>query len=796
VAERVSDARVRLYGPATLPGPPEPAPLGPTLALVVALAFGGFAVVMSLVMLIHRPTPLPMPFPSLGLPSQNQRAETLSYLLAFAVVLPAALLAAPRLARAVAAGPNAPGLPILTGGVAGSLALVLLGLRLAGAVHLPDGMKTLLLLAAVWWAVVASALARATRPRPWGALLRLAPWASSAWAGAAVLTLGVVLTVTRLRDLSPVGVGAGAMASLAVLWADRRRAPRRLARPWGAVVDAVVVAGILALVPDLHIFRAAHGDLDIAVETRIIGFHQDFLLGPANQVLHGGTLLVDTASQYGVGSIYALVAWFHLVPIGYGTLGFLDDVLTALWFAAGYGILRMAGVSRFISASALGVAIVALVFHLGYPVGAVPQDGPLRFGLPMAVLVTSLAGERWPRRASAARTATLVTLGLSAVWSLEGFVYTAAVYATVVAHQAWLRREPGRRRWLARQIGLALLACLAAHAILAGATLATAGRLPQWNQYLAYLHAFLFGGLGNLTYDVGRWSPGLAVGAVYLASAGAVVELSRRRHAVAALGRPALVAQAGVTAYGILLFSYFVDRSLRDILMHVAFPAVLVGALWLSCVLRARPTLPRAVRRGALVSSLVVAALLVSVAWSSIGARLPRTPLAHAMPSGQTLPVALHRLWHPPPLDAAAVEGQRLLARDMPGERHSLVVTLPDLETEILIRSHRADRLLLGDPVETSFVAGPELPRLRAALARLRPGDRMLLDGAGRRALAEARRPVTEPRPGESPSASLIPRSLAGLQLYALKRIQERFHTRVIERGAQGLSVVELAARR
>ena len=56
----------------------------------------------------------------------------------------------------------------------------------------------------------------------------------------------------------------------------------------------------------------------------------------------------------------------------------------------------------------------------------------------------------------------------------------------------------------------------------------------------------------------------------------------------------------------------------------------------------------------------------------------------------------------------------------MPGEDASLLMVAPDLGTEILLRSGRVDRLLLGDPWETSFVAGDELPALRARRRRAR----------------------------------------------------------------------------
>lgn len=50
--------------------------------------------------------------------------------------------------------------------------------------------------------------------------------------------------------------------------------------------------------------------------------HQNFYLGPANRILHGGTMLVDTFSQYGVLVIYFIstvfkTGGFHLRTRGY-----------------------------------------------------------------------------------------------------------------------------------------------------------------------------------------------------------------------------------------------------------------------------------------------------------------------------------------------------------------------------------------------------------------------------------------------------------------------------------------------
>lgn len=759
------------------------APAFPTVALALVLAVAGWTPVAAAVLLVDRPTPLPPP-----LSPQNQDAETLAYLLAYFVVLPAALLGGGALATAIARRRGAASLSVLTGGLAASLFALVPAVKLAGALGAGDGVGALLAVTSAWWAVAAVLLYRATRLRPWPLLAWLAPWATRAWALAAAAAFVAVAALTNLSAIRPLGLAVGVLAAAAVV-AIADRVPARLPRPWLVALELAIVALLVLAVPDLVVFRPeqAPGNVAVSLETSIIRFHQNFLLGPADEVLGGGAMLVDTASQYGVGSIYLLAAWFKLAPIGYGTLALLDGLLTAAWFAAGYAVLRMAGVSRTLASCALGLGVVALIFNLTYPVGGLPQYGPLRFGMPMALILALLAAQRWPRLARPARAAALAVTGLSAVFSLEALAYTTAVYAAVIGVQAWLRPGPGRLRWLARQAAAVVLAWVAAHVAFALATLAATGRLPDWWQYLVYLHAFLFGPIGSLTYDVPHWTPGLAVGAGYLASAMALAELARRRHPLVALDAPVATALTGLTAYGIVLLSYWDNRSQEHILVHVALPALLLGTLWLSLLWRAR-TAPRAARLGGLAFGAAVAALVLAAAWPSIGARFPRSALAHAAPGGESLHGALQRLWHPPALDPAALVGQRVLAQYMPGERRSLVMTAPDLSIEILLRSDRESRLLLGDPQETSFVAQERLPDLRRQLARLRPGERMLMDRYAQAALrAFVRDPSVDPLRAQG-------LGIAPIQAWTLNEIRRRFALRPVAR-EQGFTVVQLAPR-
>ena len=142
---------------------------------------------------------------------------------------------------------------------------------------------------------------RATRARPWARLLGVAHLAPFAWALAGALVFGTLLAFTSLGSISPLPVALGAVAVPAALLVYARGGiglpplPRR----WGMAIDALIIVVCLLAIPDLVIFGS---DSPFGAFTNpVIQFHHDFFLGPVNEVLHGSAVLVDTASQYGVG---------------------------------------------------------------------------------------------------------------------------------------------------------------------------------------------------------------------------------------------------------------------------------------------------------------------------------------------------------------------------------------------------------------------------------------------------------------------------------------------------------------
>jgi hypothetical protein len=766
------------------------ADFGSTLALTVTLAIGCFIVVMASMLLVVHPD-------LTGLRSfvgivnqQNQTAKTALYLIGFAGILPLALVAVPRLSDAIARSPNGDALPSLAALLVASLAATLIAVRLSARLPWGDGLGVLLGATALWLLTAGLILLRAGQPTIFSPLRRLPGAERWLVPAAAVLVLATLIALTKRNlDWLPLVIGIAAIVGVA---AARTRfwLPAARRRP-GILIDVVVILLLLLAIPDTVIFTTSGHIPSSFFEPGIIQFQQDWIIGPANQLTGGGTLLVNSpSSQYGVGMLYFLAGWFHLAPIGYGTFGFLDGVLTALCYAAGYCILRIARVPRLMTASVLALAVVALIYGLHYPVGDLPEQGPLRFGLPMALIVFTLMGLRWPAVARSARACAFAVLGISSIWALENFGYTIVTFAAMAVAQASLQPPGERRRWLLGEVGRGIGVCALAHLAFALATLLASGALPDWGQYLAYLHALLLGGKeGSITYGFERWSPGLAVAAGCLASAAAVVLLVRRLPALARREPVRTVALAGLSAYAIAVFSYADNRSSTYLLLYLGLPLLLAGAMWLSVFLHVARGIPAAARTGAVAFCMALLVLPVAAAWPTVGSRFSRSVLAHSYPGGG-LGSALHRLWHPPPIDPRAPEGAALLARFLPGSQ--AVVLLPrnaDLAVEILMRARRTSGLFIGYANMDSFVPSVWKPKIGPEIDRLRAGQRVLIDRTALAMIAYLR---------THPSIDVIKNPLDGgasQTEWILQRIDQRFRLAPVYADRDGLVVARLERR-
>jgi hypothetical protein len=273
-----------------------------------------------------------------------------------------------------------------------------------------------------------------------------------------------------------------------------------------------------------------------------------------------------------------------------------------------------------------------------------------------------------------------------------------------------------------------------------------------------------------------------------LLSAAAVVLLCLRRPDLARASPVRTVALAGSTVYAIAILAYTDNRSATYLFLYVALPLLIAGTLWLSLILTPASLLSARARVSGLAAALAIAVLLLAGAWPAIGTHFNRTALAHFYPSGG-LRRALHRLWHPPAIDPRAPEGIRLVDRYIGAKKVLILLpTVPDLGTEILIRSHRSNLLPIGDAEEDGFVTSVWLPRMRAALPSIRAGQRILMDEAALKIVRDLR------APGVDPLKSPIDQGKVELE-WILRYLDRRFEIRPLVRDPDGLVVATLVKR-
>jgi hypothetical protein len=767
-------------GPPSARSPLAPWPVVLALTATAAVAAAA-AIAAALVLAVHGQASIT--FLAGFINQQNQTAKTAGYLVAFAIVLPLAAVFVPRAADRLAAGPGGSALGAAAALLAGGLALVPVAVRV-----LDGGLAAVLGALAVWALAGAGLIAGLRAPGAPHWRERLAGLTPAAWGLAALAGLAGVLSLTAVRALHPAGLLVGlALAGAAALTLALR--PVIAVRPVGIALEVLVVLGILLAVPDVVVFHASPGPPSLLAMPGIVQSQHDFFLGPVNQLLSRGALLVNApGSQYGVGDLYFLAAWFHLTSIGYGSFALLDGILTALFYAGGYALLRLAGVGRWTATLALTVALTVLVYHLQYPVGVLPEMGPLRFGAPLLVILGELVALRRPAWHRAGRAVVLATVGVASVWSVEALAYTLATLAGLWGLELALMAPQGRRHRLRQLLARALAAVVIAQVIFAAATLAGSGSLPHWGQYFAYVHSFLLGGrAGEVTYGFDRFSPALAQGALLLTLAAGVILAVRRDPGWARAHATRLIALGATTTYAVIVFSYTDNRSSTYLLPYLGLPALVAVTIALDWVARAAGA--PALRRGALAFAAALVAIMVAAAWPTIGGHFEDSALAHARPGGG-LRAAVHRLLHPPPIDPRSPVLDRLLSAQVPGPRPLvLLADAPDLAIEALMRAHKADGFSIGDTGMDSYVPADWVPRLRPEVAALAPGERIATDAA---TLALAVQVAAHP--GLDPISH--PLALGGNEMeWILQQVQRRFRLQVVARAPDHLLAAALVRR-
>ena len=724
-----------------------------------------------------------------ALAGHPERADWLVYLGGLGVAIPLALFAARRLADRSPAR-----FEVAAVGSAAGLTLLLACARIAyglGATDVASGAG--LLIGSLALLALPFALPRQGPGGPEDVVLG-APVTIAA--GIGLFAVGV-LTFAPPGELSLKNLALSLLFAAAVTLAYARLRP---SAPRGglAVSLDVAVAVLIALVafdasgylPGAPQLAATPTPADLISSIQL---HQDFYLGPANDLLHGRAMLVGAASQYGVGSIYLLGGWFQIAPIGYGTFTILLGLLTAAEYVAAWAIMRIAGCGHLLAAlGAFAILTVSLLGSATDP-SLFPSFSGLRFLLLFVVTLLALRAASRSADGRPLSAAVLVATAIASIWSLETFIYTGAALAAILAVDVATRTGAARARvrLLVRNVGVLAAVCVAAHLAFALLTLALAGHLPDWGWYLAYFRTYSVRGYQSL--PAGPWSTGFFVAGFYFASVAGLVTMISAVPEVARRERLLLLAIAATTAAGIGLLTYWVARSVDSTLSTLALPGVVSAVLWLALLLRlgAREGAPRL---AAVAVWSWIAALVIVAGWSLTSRNWDRTALAHLLPGGRSLSGDLKYLWDSPPMDPHVREAQRLIEARFPGGDRALVMLEPDLQTETLIRTRRANLLPIGDATEDTIALGHTQPRVMRGIRELRPGTRMLIQHH-----------PTGPGAPEPSLAIIITRSvglmgtqrwLTHLQVHALDAIRRRFRLLPVERGKYGLEVVSLAPRR
>ena len=529
------------------------------------------------------------------------------------------------------------------------------------------------------------------------ALLGIAAFLPSATYQADVVILALLLLAVTL----PVGVAFG-----------RRSLDPRLRLALGVLIP--VLLALLAW--------------DVSLQA--LTSHQDFYLGPANDIRHGRYMLVDDYSQYGVAVIYFLAAILAPLPFGYGTFVLVVGVLTALLFVAVYVVLRVA--TRSLAFAALGTSVALMASSIA-TIGRstqYPSTGFLRFGIPWLLAAALVVAYRRDRPARAPLLVAYALVGIASVWSFETAFYTGATFIVTVVAAAWTRPDGTRLRCAVAQLGAGAAAAAIAISGLVVATEIGRGRAPDVGGYIDFLRLYSVDGFGQL--PVPDWSLGYLMGGLYAASLVAVCTLAVRARG-SELGRAStIVPLAAVTTLGAVSLSYFLGRSHPNNLTHVAPPFVAMVTLWSALAWRAwvRDRKPIAAYGLALVGA--CAALLVAQQLPQLAAKAPDSALvavAHSAIGGPGLVHDLRELTALPVISPHTRTVESLVRANVPRGAPLLVTVEAAVATETLIRLDRSDVLPIGTPEQDGLSPKRRQTLLRQA-ASIRCGSYVVTQDA------------------------------------------------------------------
>ncbi len=437
--------------------------------------------------------------------------------------------------------------------------------------------------------------------------------------------------------------------------------------------------------------------------------HENFYLGPANRLLHGGTMLIDTFSQYGVMVIYFVAFLFKtkMIPFTYQGFSLVIAVLFIIEYCILYMLLVQFVKNRFYAILLWAIALLLGIFGTLDIIQGYPSTSPLRFGLVYALIAIIYLRRRFPRIARIAMIGEYLLVGFAFLWSFETFVYTAFTYLGVCLFDSFTQVSSPRQSWkhLAIRIAWLLITLLFVNSLFAIATFLRAGSWPDWQTYFDYFKTYSVDGLG--TEPILPWSPWFFYVAIYFASL--MVFLFRYFFRRKFDSSPEAEFIFALTLTGISMYTYFLGRSHPNNLFHISTPAVFIAGYWFVQFIQ-HDGIPKIFKYAANFTFFTAAALIIIGVFPAFAAKVRENHTGYRITAK-----AIYAAMRGSKANYWQVEKKRLLsgseskqvaeALDLlaaydPGKPDATLFLSPADTTEILFLSGRVHRFPINDLVE------------------------------------------------------------------------------------------------
>ena len=312
---------------------------------------------------------------------------------------------------------------------------------------------------------------------------------------------------------------------------------------------------ILILITSFFLFLSIHG----YIKNYLFYLHSIFFVGPAQDIIHGKSLLYDTPSQYG----YLSINFISLVQrfIG-GTVEIFDRFDTSLYviftIIAGFIFYKLTNKRLY--------SYLLAIMYLGFPTFfsdyryfIYPSSGPLRFGFGILICFFLLY---FPGRIAFFIGTILSTI--SVFWSTETGIYVIPAWIFTCFVIAW--KKHGKSTAFVKEMSFKIGALFLCVFILGFGIFLKEYRpqsgLPNFYNYIQYAQLYKEGYFSILTPLYGNYYFYVFI---IILGLGIVFHMLTKK-----LNSWALPALAYITIYNIAIHSYFVYRSWYSLIISNA----------------------------------------------------------------------------------------------------------------------------------------------------------------------------------------------------------------------------------